>query len=146
MKKCLCLLALVLAASAFGYPSCGTGQISAGSLADCSVGEVDFTNWSFSAPGYTGEATVEISIPLPGTDNVTLMFSDPALGLINFSLAYTAIFGSLAWARITSEHPFPCPRISRRQSQAPRFAVASRHSQSLRWGWNGCEPSRTLQP
>jgi hypothetical protein len=81
-------------ALAFGTP-CVTGQISVGSLANCSAGDVNFTNWSFSAPGYTGNATVQIEVPAPGDygvdqEKITLKFLDPPLASTNFSLSYTA--------------------------------------------------------
>jgi hypothetical protein len=99
VKKCLFLLALLFAASAFGLPTCGTGQVNVASLANCSLGDVNFTNWSFSAPGYTGNATVQILVPMPGNygvdpEVITLRFSDPLLGNENFSLSYTATLTS----------------------------------------------------
>jgi len=93
MMKCLFLLALVFAASVFAVPTCGTGQVNVVSLADCSLGDVNFTNWSFSTGGYTGKATVQILVPTNydvDPEVVTLRFSDPLLGNMTFSLSYTA--------------------------------------------------------
>ncbi len=93
MKKLGMLALLAIAATAYGYPSCGTSQINVGSLANCTSDAVNFTNWSFSAAGYTGTATIQIEVPAAGqygTDPeiVTLRFSKPQLGPINFSLGY----------------------------------------------------------
>jgi len=90
--RCVCA-ALLVAASAFCYPTCGNGQIKVGSLADCSVGAVDFTNWSFSAPGYTGNAKVQIVGSADyniDPELITLRFSDPLEAPASFMLSFIA--------------------------------------------------------
>jgi hypothetical protein len=85
--------ALLVAASAFCYPTCGKGQIKVGSLTDCAIGNVNLTNWSFSAPGYTGNATVKIGGATDyNTDpeTITLKFPESLLGGGGFSLSFIA--------------------------------------------------------
>jgi hypothetical protein len=101
MKRVFSVL-VVLAASAaavYGYPSCGATQINVGSLIDCSSGDVNFTNWSFSAPGYAGTATIQIQVPPAGQygtlpEIVTLRFSNPTLANSSFSLDFSATLTS----------------------------------------------------
>ena len=62
----LSAILVVGAAGMYGMPACGDTQISAGSLVNCTAGDVQFTNWSFSAPRYLGVATIQIQVPAAG--------------------------------------------------------------------------------
>jgi hypothetical protein len=92
----LCLLAgVAFGATSFATPTCGTGQVDTSALSTCSLGVEDFSNWSFSAPGYTGTATIQLEDPTnPATDPfvITLRFSAPITSA--FTLSFTATTNS----------------------------------------------------
>jgi hypothetical protein len=99
----LCLLAgVAFATTSFAYPSCGTGQVNTGSLANCTLGVEDFSNWTFTAPGYTGTATVQLDQAVdPSMDPfvVTLRFSAPITG--GFTLSFSATTNSPSFENAT---------------------------------------------
>ncbi len=91
MKKVLCLV--LFAVSAVAYPTCGNGQIDVASLTNCSVGYVNFSNWSFDAPGYNGHATVQIAGAADyavDPELITLRISDPLFAQAGFTFSFVA--------------------------------------------------------